>query len=81
VRLLRRYWRITEIGGRVQEVDGEGVVGKQPRIAPGEKHAYSSYCVLQTFVGTMQGFYIMEGEGGERFQVTIPQFDLRAMAN
>ena len=81
VRLLRRFWRIEEAGGRLQEVDGMGVIGKQPLIEPGKEHTYSSYCVLQTFEGTMQGHYTMERPGGEQFRVAIPKFDLRAMAN
>lgn len=81
IQLLRRYWRIEEYGGRVQEVDGEGVIGKQPLIAPGGEHTYSSYSVLKTFEGTMEGYYTMERPDGERFRVLIPRFNLRAMAN
>ena len=81
VRLLRRFWRIEEAGGRIQEVDGMGVIGKQPLIEPGKDHTYSSYCVLQTFNGTMAGYYTMERSGGEKFKVAIPKFDLWAMAN
>lgn len=81
VRLLRRFWRIEEEGGRLQEVDGLGVIGKQPLIGPGEEHSYSSYSVLQAFEGSMGGYYTMERSGGEQFRVTIPRFALRAMAN
>ena len=81
VQLLRRYWRIVEHSGRVQEVEGEGVIGKQPLIEPGQIHTYSSYSVLASFTGTMEGHYLMERPDGERFRVTIPRFDLRAMAN
>ena len=81
VQLLRRYWRIEEFGGRVHEVDGEGVIGKQPLIVPGTDHTYSSYSVLKTFEGAMEGYYTMERPGGERFRVVIPRFNLRAMAN
>jgi len=81
VRLLRRHWRIQEEGGRVQHVDGVGVIGRRPRIKPGEEYAYSSYSVLATFVGTMEGHYTMEHEDGKQFRVDIPRFDLRAMAN
>lgn len=81
VRLLRRFWRIEEQGGRLQEVDGLGVIGKQPLIGPGEEHSYSSYSVLQAFEGFMGGYYTMERSGGEQFRVTIPRFALRAMAN
>ncbi len=81
VRLLRRHWRIQEEGGRVQFVNGAGVIGEQPLIAPSDEHTYSSYSVLSTFCGTMEGHYIMERENGEQFTVEIPRFDLRAMAN
>ena len=81
VQLLRRYWRIEEYGGRVQEVEGQGVIGKQPLIAPGAEHTYSSYSILATFEGAMEGYYTMERPDGERFRVVIPRFNLRAMAN
>ena len=81
VRLLRRHWRIRDGKGQLQEVDGAGVIGKQPLIPPGEDHVYSSYSVLKTFSGSMEGYYTMERTGGRRFRVTIPRFDLRAMAN
>ena len=81
VQLLRRYWKIRERTGRVQEVEGEGVIGKQPLIPPGGAHQYSSYSVLGSFEGTMEGYYLMERTNGARFRALIPQFDLRAMAN
>ncbi|MDX1547540.1 MAG: Co2+/Mg2+ efflux protein ApaG [Rhodothermales bacterium] len=81
VQLLRRYWKIEERTGRIQEVEGEGVIGKQPLIAPGDAHSYSSYSVLGSFEGTMGGYYVMERPNGARFRVVIPRFDLRAMAN
>lgn len=81
VQLLRRHWYINHAGGRIEEVDGEGVVGKQPLILPGEVHEYSSYCVLETFEGSMEGNYLMKRPNGELFKVTIPRFVLRAAAN
>ncbi|MEX0821794.1 MAG: Co2+/Mg2+ efflux protein ApaG [Rhodothermales bacterium] len=81
VQLLRRQWLIRDDEGRVQEVEGEGVIGRKPVIAPGAHHKYSSFCVLETFVGTMEGSYLMERESGERFRITIPLFHLRAAAN
>lgn len=81
VQLLRRHWHIRETTGRVQEVEGEGVVGQQPVIPPGGVHEYSSFCVLSSFEGTMEGNYLMERPNGARFRVNIPRFDLRAMAN
>jgi ApaG protein len=81
VQLLRRHWSINHSSGRVEQVDGEGVVGKQPVILPGEFHEYNSYCVLETFEGSMEGTYLMKRTNGETFNVTIPRFILRAAAN
>ena len=81
VQLLRRHWYINHSSGKVEEVDGEGVVGKQPRLSPGEAHEYNSYCVLETFEGSMEGTYLMRRSNGETFKVTIPRFILRAAAN
>jgi ApaG protein len=81
VQLLRRHWFIRDSSGKVQEVEGAGVVGEQPVIAPGSDHQYSSYCVLETFEGSMEGTYLMQRASGERFKIAIPRFDLRAAAN
>jgi ApaG protein len=81
VQLLRRHWFINHAGGRIEEVEGEGVVGKQPTIAPGASHEYNSFCILETFEGSMEGTYLMQRASGEYFRVTIPRFTLRAMAN
>ena len=81
VQLLRRHWFINHAGGRVEEVEGEGVVGKQPMIPPGGAHEYNSFCILETFEGSMEGTYLMQRANGEYFRVTIPRFTLRAMAN
>ena len=81
VQLLRRHWYITNSNGDVQEVEGEGVIGEQPVIPPGGHHEYSSFCILETFEGSMEGTYLMERAGGEQFSVTIPRFALRAAAN
>jgi ApaG protein len=81
VQLLRRHWTINHSSGKVEEVDGEGVVGKQPLLAPGEVHEYNSYCVLETFEGSMEGTYLMMRSNGEKFKVMIPRFILRAAAN
>jgi len=81
VQLLRRHWRIRDGLGQIREVEGEGVVGKTPVILPGKSHQYNSFCVLETFEGTMEGTFLMEREDGERFRVAIPRFDLRAQAN
>jgi ApaG protein len=81
VQLLRRHWYIHDSCGDVKEVEGEGVVGKQPVLRPGEEHAYNSFCVLETFEGFMEGTYLMQSEHGEPFTVTIPRFHLRAASN
>ncbi len=76
VQLLRRYWLITHGNGKREEVEGEGVVGEQPWIAPGDYHRYTSGCVMEDDVGTMEGHYTMQLENGETFQVAIPRFVL-----
>ena len=81
VQLLRRHWFINHGGGRVEEVEGEGVVGKQPVILAGGSHEYNSFCILDSFEGTMEGSYLMQRGSGEYFRVVIPRFALRAMAN
>lgn len=81
VQLLRRHWYIRHSSGRTEEVEGEGIVGKQPNILPGEFHEYNSYCILETLEGSMEGTYLMQRVNGELFRVTIPKFNLRAMAN
>ena len=81
VQLLRRTWMIKDGNGAVEQVDGEGVVGKQPVIRAGHAHEYNSYCVLQTFEGSMEGVYLMERENGETFPVAIPKFLLKAASN
>lgn len=74
--LLNRHWLITDGNGRVEEVRGEGVVGEQPRLEPGEQFTYTSGAVLETPVGTMQGSYDMAGDDGARFDAPIPPFTL-----
>ena len=81
VQLLRRHWYIHNGKGGVKEVEGEGVIGKQPVIQPGEAHEYNSFCELETFEGHMEGTYLMRRENGDRFRITIPRFHLRAAAN
>lgn len=76
VQLVRRYWRITDALGRVQEVRGAGVVGEQPVLKPGESFEYSSGTPLPTPSGIMVGTYEMERGDGLRFDVRIPAFSL-----
>ena len=75
-RLLSRHWLITDANGKVQEVSGDGVVGEQPHLSPGEKFQYSSGAVLETPVGAMQGRYMMETDAGTSFDAPIPPFTL-----
>ena len=81
VQLLRRHWHIVHSNGRTEEVEGEGVIGQQPVIAPGKIHEYNSFCILETMEGHMEGTYLMKRPNGELFRVTIPRFTLRAAAN
>jgi ApaG protein len=75
-RLLTRHWIITDANGKVQEVRGEGVVGEQPHLKPGQGFRYSSGAVLETPVGVMQGSYQMVADDGERFDAPIAPFSL-----
>jgi ApaG protein len=74
--LLTRHWLITDADGRIQEVHGDGVIGEQPNILPGESHTYSSGAVIETPVGTMEGRYGMVTPEGARFDAAIPVFRL-----
>ena len=76
VRLMTRHWVITDASGKVQEVEGDGVVGKQPKIRPGTFHRYSSLSVIETPVGTMEGSYGMVNDEGLLFDAIIPMFRL-----
>jgi len=76
VQLLNRHWVITDGNGLVQEVRGEGVVGEQPELEPGESFEYTSGCPLGTEIGTMQGSYEMLDGDGRRFPVKIAEFTL-----
>lgn len=76
--LLSRHWIITDGNNQVQEVKGQGVVGAQPRLKPGESFEYTSGSVLATPVGTMRGSYQMVAEDGTRFDAPIPEFTLSA---
>jgi ApaG protein len=74
--LLSRHWIITDGNGKVEEVRGPGVVGEQPRLAPGESFEYTSACPLGTAVGTMRGSYQCVAADGAAFEVPIPEFVL-----
>ena len=76
VQLRTRRWIITDAAGRQQEVRGEGVIGEQPVIAPGERFEYTSGVPLSTASGFMTGSYEMVSETGERFEIAVPTFSL-----
>ena len=77
--LLSRLWVITDGHGRVERVEGPGVVGETPVLAPGESFEYGSFCPLTTPIGTMEGHYVMEvAASGERFEARIDPFTLAA---
>ncbi len=76
VQLRARHWRITDGAGRLQEVKGDGVVGEQPTLSPGQAFEYTSGCPLGTPSGIMVGSYQMLTASGEAFDVAIPAFSL-----
>ncbi|MBS9719267.1 Co2+/Mg2+ efflux protein ApaG [Tianweitania sp. BSSL-BM11] len=78
VTLIARHWQITDARGKVETVDGEGVVGEQPELAPSDSYQYTSGCPLTTPSGFMVGRYDMRGEDGTVFSVDIPAFSLDA---
>ncbi len=76
VQLISRHWQITDSNGCVKEVRGDGVIGEQPVLHPGESFEYTSGTPLPTSSGIMLGSYQMVGEDGENFDITIPAFSL-----
>ncbi|MDV3239996.1 MAG: Co2+/Mg2+ efflux protein ApaG [Gammaproteobacteria bacterium] len=75
-KLLSRHWIITDSNGKIQEVRGEGVVGEQPHLRPGESFQYTSGTVIETAVGSMRGSYQMIADDGVEFDAEIPAFTL-----
>jgi ApaG protein len=75
-KLLRRHWIITDANGRKQEVRGDGVVGEQPHLQPGQGFRYTSGAIIETPVGAMQGTYHMVDDDGQHFEAPIPAFRL-----
>lgn len=80
VQLLTRHWRITDGRGMVNFVDGDGVVGEQPVLRPGDSHDYVSGCPLSTAQGSMEGHYTFRRDDGSEITVAIPFFPLAAPA-
>ncbi|MFV0645574.1 MAG: Co2+/Mg2+ efflux protein ApaG [Sphingomonadaceae bacterium] len=76
LQLISRHWRITDANGDISHVDGEGVVGKQPLLLPGDSHDYVSGCPLSTPYGAMEGHYRFEDADGKPRDIAIPFFPL-----
>jgi ApaG protein len=74
--LLSRHWLITDSNGKNQEVIGDGVIGEQPYLKPGESFRYTSGAMIETPVGVMQGKYSLISDNGDNFKAPIPQFTL-----
>ncbi len=75
IKLLRRYWKITDSNTRQREVEGEGVIGEQPIINPGESYSYRSSCDFNTDMGKMSGYYTIQNRENDLvFNVEIPEF-------
>ena len=75
-KLISRHWLITDANGKVQQVEGEGVVGEQPFLKPGEVYRYTSGAMVETPVAVMEGKYTMRSEDGDKFSAAIPAFTL-----
>lgn len=75
-KLVSRHWIITDANGRKEEVVGDGVVGQQPHLDPGEQFEYTSFCVLATPLGSMRGTYTMVRDDGDPFEARIAPFSL-----
>ncbi|MFS0847982.1 Co2+/Mg2+ efflux protein ApaG [Novosphingobium panipatense] len=80
VQLMNRHWRITDANGKVDVVEGDGVVGEQPVLEPGRSHDYVSGCPLSTPQGSMEGYYTFRRADGSEFIAQIPFFPLAAPA-
>lgn len=74
--LLKRHWVLTNANGKVEQIEGEGVIGMKPRIKSGESFRYTSSALIETDVGIMEGFYTFQDENGEIFNAEIPAFTL-----
>ena len=79
-RLVSRHWIVTDARGEREEIRGEGVIGKQPHLAPGQSFSYTSFCVLRTPLGQMRGTYTMSRDDGATFEAEIAPFALAVPA-
>ena len=78
IKLMRRHWDIIDGNGNTNTVNGDGVIGKQPLISPGENFRYSSFCPIPTDFGIMKGFYIVTDIKNQEYKIDIPAFNLIA---
>ncbi|MBA3660752.1 MAG: Co2+/Mg2+ efflux protein ApaG [Gammaproteobacteria bacterium] len=78
VQLLTRYWKLVDMTGKIEEIQGVGVVGLQPLLKPDQPFTYRSFCQLATPQGTMEGFYVVQDLVGNQFEVAVPKFMLTA---
>ena len=76
--LVARHWVIVDADAERHDIDGDGVVGRQPRLEPGAFHEYASFCPLRTNWGTMEGSYSMVGDDGDEFEIEVGRFYLAA---
>lgn len=76
IQIMRRSWIITDAFMNIECVEGEGVVGQQPIIAPGQGFSYTSYCPLKTSFGSMKGFFYATTRDGRTIKIEIPEFVL-----
>jgi len=76
IKLLDRHWEITDANGRLEVIDGEGVIGKQPIIKSGTSFSYNSFCPIETEFGVMAGYYQVKREDGHFMKIEIPKFKL-----
>ena len=81
VQLQARHWIIIDANGRREDVEGPGVVGETPTLAPGESHTYSSFCPLETPWGTMEGAFQMRDDRGALFDARVARFVLTSLVN
>jgi ApaG protein len=78
IQILGRWWRVTDMAGKMEEIHGVGIVGLQPIIKPHKEFSYSSYCQLMMPQGTMEGYYEAQNLFDEHFTIEIPKFILSA---
>ncbi|PEN14467.1 Co2+/Mg2+ efflux protein ApaG [Longibacter salinarum] len=81
IQLIRRRWTIRESDGTLHDTEGDTELRAQPVLAPGEEHVYDGSCTLSSFVGSVEGNYLVQRSDGERYRVDIPSFPLQAAAN